>query len=215
MSGTLMLVNPRKRRGGSRKRRTAAQRAATARMLAANKRGRRSNPAPRRRRRAVSVARVLRRRRRNPISLGGSGGLMSMIKPAVIGGAGVLAVNAVTKYVPLPASLTEGRMIYVTKFAIAAALGTFGRRLLGPAARQMAEGAMTVLAATAMNDALSSTTGVSLARVGRAGYYSPGWQARPGNALQPGITQQLGNVGQHVPARVGREPGRLGEYRYR
>lgn len=219
MSGTLMLVNPRKRRarkaGAKRRTRTAAQRAATARMLAANRRGRKSNPSPRRRsRRRVSATSVLRRRRRNPIGGFSGRSITGMVKPALIGGAGVLAVNAFTKYVPLPPMLTEGRMMYATKFGLALLLGKFGRRIIGPSAQQMAEGAMTVLAATVLNDVLTNTTGVSLAGAGsrRVGYYSPGMQARPGNSRTPALTAGSG-MGQYMP--TVREPGRMGEYMYR
>ena len=126
----MLLLNPAKRRKsrkGSGKRRTAAQRAATARMIAANRRGR--NPAkrrsprraarrapvvvmanPRRRRRNPTRAHhhTARRRRRNPISLHGlSGGVGAMLKNALIGGAGAVAVDVAYGYVGpmLPASL--------------------------------------------------------------------------------------------------------------
>ncbi len=200
MSETLMLVNPKKRR----KARSAAQRAATRKMIAANRRGRRSNPAARpaksstrRRRRSnpIAASTVMRRRRRNPISMKSP---LAMVKNAAIAGSGALAVNAAVNYLPLPDMLKTGRMVYLTKFGLALALGTFGKRILGANAERMAEGAMTVLAATAINDFAANSLGVNLSG---AGYFSPGWQANPNipRTTLP-LTAQLGRrAGQYLP----------------
>lgn len=202
MPETLMLVNPRRRR----KARSAAQRAATRKMLAANRSRRRRNPiaakssAPsrRRRRNPIAATTVLRRRRRNPISLKSP---LSMVKNAAIAGSGALAVNAAVNYLPIPDMLKTGRMIYLTKFGLALALGTIGKRFLGANAERMAEGAMTVLAATAINDFAANSLGVNLSG---AGYFSPGWRASPNipRTTLP-ITAQLGRAGQYLPPMSG------------
>jgi len=162
---SLMLVNPRKRKSG----RSAAQKAATRRMLAAN-RSRRSNPAKRTKRRTalrsnpVGLSRVrhaMRRtkRRSNPSlrgMLGSAGGIGGMLMNSLKGAGGAVVVNAATHY--LPVSLTTGKLVYVTRAAIAIALGTFGRKLLGSNARIMAEGALTVN----FHDAINSVAGTML-----------------------------------------------------
>ncbi len=154
---SLMLINPRKRGAG----RSAAQKAATRRMLAANKSKRRSNPSPRkakrssaRRRNPSALHRI--RRRRNPIALGGMGGITGMLKNGALGAGGAIAVNVVTNY--LPAFATTGKMVYVTRTVLALALGTVGKKVLGNSARAMAEGALVVN----FHDAINTIAGTML-----------------------------------------------------
>jgi hypothetical protein len=137
----LMLVNPAKRRKSHR---SAAQKAATRRMLAANRSKRHHNPSPRRvKHHRSAVARVThhirRRRHHNPISAGGIGG---MLLNSIKGAGGAITVNLVTNY--LPDSVRTGNVLYLTRAAVAIALGTLGRKVLGNNARVMAEGALTV-----------------------------------------------------------------------
>lgn len=149
---SLMLINPRKR--GTKKRRTAAQRAATARLVAHN-RGR--SASPKRRRRAsskrrtnpIGISRVhhvtrrhhRRARRRNPISMSG-GNIGGMLMAGLKGAVGAVAVNAVTNF--LPAAVKTGKVLYVTRAAIAIVIGTVGHKVAGRHARAMAEGALAV-----------------------------------------------------------------------
>lgn len=154
---SLMLINPRKRGSG----RSAAQKAATRRMLAANKSKRRSNPSPRKAKRSAArrsnpsaLHRV--RRRRNPISLGGMGGVGGMLMNGLKGAGGAIVVNVVAHY--LPPVTNTGKMVYVTRTALALALGTLGRKLLGNSARAMAEGALAVN----FHDAINSVAGTML-----------------------------------------------------
>jgi hypothetical protein len=151
---SLMLINPRKR-GGGRKRRSAAQVAATRRLVAHNK-ARHSNPIAKRRTKrrhnpvglsrvrhvaSRAVHHVRRKRRHNPIGLT-SGGIAGLLMGALKGAAGSIAVNAITNF--MPAQTKSGKVLYVTRAAIAILLGTVGRKVLGQNARVMAEGALVV-----------------------------------------------------------------------
>jgi len=160
---SLMLINPRKRKGG----RTAAQKAATRRMLAANRARRGASPKRRSKRRSNpiglsrvsrAVKRVTRRskRRSNPSMRSMTGGMGAMLMDSLKGAGGAVVVNAVTNY--LPAKVTTGKMVYVTRAAIALVLGTFGKKLLGNSARIMAEGALVVN----FHDAINSVAGTML-----------------------------------------------------
>lgn len=184
MAGTLMLVNPRKRRGSGR--RTAAQKRATAKLLAWNRahrghkatksasRKRRRNPVaalanPRRgRARRSNPVRRSVRRRRNPI---GIGGITGMFKPALIGAVGSIAVDTAFGYLPLPASLSVGKGALLSRAALAVGLGVLGRKFIGPIAGQAAEGALTVVLRDTIK-VLAADAGVNL------GYYSPGYVPR-------------------------------------
>jgi len=160
---SLMLINPRKRRG-TKKRRSAAQRAATARMLAARRGSRRANPIRRHKRRASArrrhnpiglgrvhhVARRHTRRRRNPIGgMLSAGNIGSMVMNGLKGAVGAVAVNAVTNFLPAP--VKTGKVLYVTRAGIAILIGTLGRKVLGANARTMAEGALAVNFADLIN----------------------------------------------------------------
>lgn len=201
----LLLINPRKRKSTmskKRKSRTAAQRAATAKMLAANRRRRSSkpasyasNPAPRKRRKASSVVtRHVSRRRRNPIRLPSMAGVGGMVKPAMIGAAGAVAVDAAMAYVPLPAVLTSGNMALVTRGAAAVLLGTVGRKLIGPAATTMAVGALTVTAYSLAKNLLAQS-GFAL------GYVGPG--IATGMPAVSSAPAQAAGMGAYLPNRSG------------
>ena len=184
---SLMLINPRKRRGsGRRKPRTAAQRAATRRMVAARAhnpvRKRRTRRHSARRSNPIGLARVhhTRRRhharRRNPISMSG-GNLGSMLMNGVKGAVGSVAVNAVTNF--LPAVVKQGNVLYVTRAALALLLGTVGRKVAGNNARVMAEGALVVNFADLINSfAGGMLPGSQLHGVG-AGYMGEYLSAMP------------------------------------
>lgn len=183
---SLMLINPRKRRT-SRKPRSAAQKAATRRMIAARG-GRASNPAPRRskrRRNPIGLARVSRptrhvRRRRNPLSMGGgAGNIGGMVVAGLKGAVGSVAVNAVASF--LPATLTTGKVLYVTRTALALLLGTVGKKVAGQHARAMAEGALAVNFADMIN---SFATGL--------GVNAAGTSMLPGSQLHGATGEYMG-----------------------
>lgn len=188
MSGTLMLVNPRKRRARKsnpgKKRRSAKQRAATRRLVAFN---RGTNPVRRRRSRRrsnpISYRAIRRsapkslrrhRRRRNPIGEGFTGhNLMSLVKTGVWGAGGALATDFAMGNLPLPANVvtrtnadgTTNFLYYGTKAVFALALGALGKRFLGHNAHVMAEGSMIVN----MYDLIRTLLPASL----KLGYFSP------------------------------------------
>lgn len=211
----LMLINPRKR-GGTRKPRTAAQRAATKRMVAAN-RARRStkrravttyasNPAPARRRARRSVAKIMRSRRRNPA--GRSGGVVNMAMGSFMGATGALLVGTVGNYIPLPAAMQTPNMKAVVNGVLAIALGTFGGKVLGRRAVQMAEGALTVTLHDAMKNLLSGVIPMNL------GYYSPAMVLGPDNRTGlPAPAEQ--SLREYMAPLSAREREGLGEYMYR
>lgn len=198
----LLLINPKARNktmSKKRKPRTAAQRAATARMVAANKSRRRTrkpayaaNPIKRRRRPASIVAKRVSRRRRNPIRLPSMSGVGGMLKPAVIGAAGAVAVDAVMAYVPLPAVLQSGNMALVTRGAAAVLLGTLGRKLIGPSATTMAVGALTV-SAYSLAKSLLAQSGFAL------GYIGPGVQSAMPAVTSAPAQASLNGVGAYLP----------------
>jgi hypothetical protein len=135
----LMLINPRKRRATKRKAATTKRR--TKRKTAVTVR---SNPTPVRRRRTLkTVAKRSRRIRRNPI---GMGGVMGMLTDAAIGGVGAVGVNFLFDKLPVPVNYKTGVMGAAAKAAVAVAVGTFGKKLLGNTASKMAAGALTVIA---------------------------------------------------------------------
>lgn len=177
---TLMLINPKRRSAGRKKPRTAAQKAATKRLVAFNKSrrttSRKSNPIKHRRKtthHAVAHSAPRRRRharRHNPISLHKP---LAMLMPALYGAGGALAVNAAMNYLPLPPVLSTGKVRYATKFALAIALGTFGKKVLGHKAQQMAEGAMIVTMTEALKDIVGGATGLQLGDSDGISYISP------------------------------------------
>jgi hypothetical protein len=221
---SLMLINPRKRRT-ARKGRSAAQKAATRRMLSARHGKRASNPAPRRSKRRASsrrrhnpigLARVSRpvrhhRRRRNPIG-GGMGNIGGMVINGLKGAVGSVAINAITSF--LPAAVTTGKVLYVTRAGLAIAMGTLGRKVLGQHARVMAEGALAVNFADMINS-FAATLGVNAA----------GTSMLPGSQLHGAAGEYMGAYlsGTHNPQSLpyggpsysntpGQIGGELGEY---
>ncbi len=175
---TLMLINPKRRSAGRKKPRSAAQKAATKKLVALNRTrrspARRSNPIKHHRKarhHAVSApVRHHRRRRSNPISLHKP---LAMLMPALYGAGGALVINAAMNYLPLPAMLTTGKVRYATKFGLAMLLGTFGKKLLGAKAHQMAEGAMIVTMTEALKDIVGGATGLQLGDSDGISYISP------------------------------------------
>jgi len=224
----LLLINPHKRGARRRKARTPAQRRATARMLAANRsrrapvakrrRARRHNPAPvvyaanpaprRHRRRAAPLAalhRTQRRYRRNPAPR--MAGVMGMAKNAFQGAIGATVVNTVINFVPLPAVMKTGRMMYVSQGLLAVLLGVFGRKVMpGNMAAKMAEGSLTVTMHSAIKDVVGGMVpGMNLGYF-PGGYVSggiPGVSSAPAPAAlaeylnQPSMAG-LGEVSEYV-----------------
>lgn len=175
MSRTTLLLNPRKRRASrkSGKRRgnpSAKQRANWARfakMARARAAGRSPNPSPRRAHRSASrsrrrnpiVAYNPRRRRRNPISLGGgSGGLLNFrsyfgpIKDAAIMGAGAVAMDMAyayaTPYLPAMLQRVPGRlgMGDLAKMVLTVAFGKLLSKPTRGLSMKAAQGALVVQA---------------------------------------------------------------------
>ncbi len=189
----LLLLNPSRRpskRGKSRKHRTAAQKAATRKLVAMNRahRGgsakkrvksrRRSavvsyaaNPAPRKRRHAV--AKIRRRHyRRNPSS--SPVGVVAQLKGAAIGATGALAINTMYNMLPLPASVTTGKMAYVGRAAFALALGVVTRKMLpGGMVGKMVQGSLTVTAHDALKDIVGGMLPTFAPKLGM--YVSPAY----------------------------------------
>jgi len=208
MAGELLLINPRRRRS-TRKTRSPAQKAATRRMLAANRARRGSNPVRKiRRRRAASslTARHVRRnpvrryrsraRRRNPISMGGIGG---MFMPAFKGALGsIVADFAVAKLIP-DTLVSNPWMRYAVRGAAAIGLSMVGTLVVNRAtANQMASGALTVVLRDMVSD-LAGTAGLSLSGMG---YYAPAYQvpaaALPGGYSNPYANMDMSNAGMYV-----------------
>lgn len=116
----MLLINPRRRRKARRANPVRKARRA-APVIARARRRRRANPialaqVTRRTRRRNPIARarrrVMSRRRRNPISLGGGASMMNLVKDALIGGAGAVAFDAafgqINKYLPASVQVTPG-----------------------------------------------------------------------------------------------------------
>jgi hypothetical protein len=120
-------------------------------------------------------------RRHNPISIRGAMSRpMGVLKPALAGAAGALAVNGIVNYMPgLPDSLKTGNMLHITKAVLALAIGTFGPKIpgVGKHAAKMAEGALTVVA-TDVAKQLAMTYGYNLSGTG---FVSPAQIVSSGN----------------------------------
>ena len=189
----MMLINPRKRRAAkSTKRRASprrARRAATRRRrnpintIAARVR---RTPVRRTARRANPI-RNLRRRRRNPISLGGSAkSYMSAIKDALIGAGGAIGVDlAFSKLSPmLPASLQVVKGSPGAGDAVKAVFTVIAGKLLSKATRGLsvkaAQGALTVQAHGIVSGLLPASM-----QVNGLGYYSPAQIANMTNRVGP------------------------------
>ena len=107
----MLLINPRKRRATKKRTTRARRRNPMHTMNPLKRRTRRKNPMSAMRRRVMHSARR-RTRRSNPI-LGGMGGnYMSMIRDALMGGAGAIGIDLVfgqvNKYLPASMQKTAG-----------------------------------------------------------------------------------------------------------
>ena len=163
----------------------------------------------RRRRRTSS------RRRSNPISIRRAlSNPVAVVKPAIVGAAGALAVNGIINYAPLPDTLKTGNALLLTKAVLALAIGTFGPKLpvVGRHAAKMAEGALTVQMAD-IGKTLAMNYGYNLSGMGFASpasiMYRQG-QQNGGNVRQLGayVTRNQGaglrgmsRAGQYVRGR--------------
>lgn len=189
----MLLINPRKRRAAKSTKRRASPRRA---RRAAPKRRRnpintiasrvRRSPVRRAARRANPI-RNLRRRRRNPISLGGSAkSYISSIKDALIGAGGAVAVDlGYSKLSPmLPASLQVVKGAPGAGDAVKALATVLAGKLLSKATRglsvKMAQGALTVQAHGIVSGLLPASM-----QVGGMGYYSPAQIANMSNRVGP------------------------------
>lgn len=179
-----------------KKPRTAAQKRATRKLVALN-RARKSNPIRKRRASLPAVAkrrsnpvkrttktaatqagRVLRYRRRNPISRKGI--MDRMVFPAVTATSGALALDAVWAYLPLPVNVRTGPLRHAFKGLGAIALGWGASKVVKKTtADSMAMGALTVVLHNAAREALATfAPGV---RMDGMGYYSAGYPVGPAN----------------------------------
>lgn len=238
----MLLLNPRKRaRRAAKKSRKSSRRrnpvpAGLARFMAA-KRKRRISAAPRRARRSRNpvalsrVSRVVRRRRRNPISLGGSGrSMLAMIKSAMVGGAGAVAVDVamgqLNRFLPATLQRTPGKVGIgdAVKAAITVVLGRLLAKPTRGLSQQMAQGALTVQAHQLLAGFVpaSMTLGYGVParvvnmsnRVGpiRNGNPAVGAYTRPGATpllsayLRPGSTPMLNRARMTAQQREGASP---------
>lgn len=96
---------------------------------------------------------------------------LTLLKPAVTGAAGALAVNGIINYAPIPDNLKAGNMLYLTRAAIAVLLGIFGPRLplVGSFAREGAIGSLIVTATDFGKVLALQTAGVNLSGLGYTG----------------------------------------------
>lgn len=151
-----------------------------------------------------------RRYARNPVSIRRAlSNPMGVVKPAVVGAAGALAVNGIVNYVPfIPDSFKVGNALHLTKAALALILGTIGPKLpiVGRHAGKMAEGALTVVMADvgkqlAMNAGynLSGTGFVNPARVMNGNGNGGGNVRQIGQYVRgPGVAGVRGSMRQYV-----------------
>lgn len=196
MAGTLMLINPRKRRKAAKRRTTKARKHNPIRRIVAKRaKPRRRAAAPM----AASARRTIRavrrrssRRRSNPISIKGFGSLaVGMVKDAVIGGVGAVGVDAVMGQVKpmLPLSMQSGNTYIAVKALGTVALGMLARKVLGPIGATAAQGALTVQMASLVRSQVSQfAPGMTL------GYLSPA-AIMPGATSGKPISTALGRVG--------------------
>jgi hypothetical protein len=133
--------NPRKRRRHRNARRAKIRVRKTAHRVVI------SNPRRRKRRSNPRHHYRVRRRRSNPISLGGiAGGLVPSLTNGAIGGAGALVNSILLGYVApmLPATFTTGYAYDAVRIASAAILGIVGKKFGGAKGAIAGEGAMAV-----------------------------------------------------------------------
>lgn len=133
MAGSLMLINPRKRRKSGAKKRKYSR-----------------NPVRSLKRRSLK-----RRYRRNPIG-GISTGIMGTMQSGAIGAAGAIGAKVISSFLPIPATMKTGAMAPLIQALIGAgfgmAVGKFANRKMG---EQIGAGAVTVALYNAMHGALA------------------------------------------------------------
>ena len=216
----LFAVNARrkhhkKRKAGRRKHRSAKQRAATRRMIAARRhhRGSRVTLHKRKGHRRVSMTysinpRRHRRYRRNPrFSLRGfgGGGIATILKRGVLGGAGGVLADVIMGYTAkiLPPSFatptdTNGNVQYGyfgVKAAVALLIGTQGRRIMpAPIAQNLGEGALTVMAYQFIRPMMPSAIAL--------GYLNPAPTMRPRMAGAGAYVKGVGAYAPTLPVRA-------------
>ncbi len=157
MSGELLLINPRKRRGKRRK-----------------SRGRKRNPVatlnPRRRRRHS-----FRRYRRNPSMRSMTRGIVPQIIGAVQGAGGAILTDAAFTYIPLPVMLKTGALGIVSRALMAFGVGMLSSFVVGGRmAGRFVEGALTVQAYGVIRPLVGGFVPLAGNEIEGLGYYSPG-----------------------------------------
>ena len=169
---SMLLINPRRRRAAKRTPAVAAKRKrrrnpVSVVSLSPVRRKRRRNPVrAHRARRRNPIAAHRARRRRNPI--GGSmrsmsSGIINMLKDAMIGGAGAVAVELVmgqvNTYLPVSMQRTAGSVSVgdAVKAGITVILGKLLSKPTRGLSQKMAAGALTVQAASLVRMMIPST----------------------------------------------------------
>jgi len=175
--------NPVKKSGAetmAKARRTAAQKAATKKLVSLNKR-RARNPISKRKTkkrvyarpsdsRASTAGRILRRRRKNPIS---RSMFDTTVMPAITGTTGALVTDAAFAYMPVPATIKSGPLRHLAKAATALGLTyVAGMAVSKKTAERMGIGALTVIGHDAAKEALNNY--VPGLKMDGMGYYNPG-----------------------------------------
>lgn len=183
--------NPRKRRAARRRHNPMTLDATPSRYAPAPKMTglvykRRRNPA---KRRAVHH----RRRRHNPLNIGGgSMKPMHLLGNALVGAVGATVVNTALSKLPIPAVAMTGKMRYATQAVAAIGIGMLLSKV-GPTkkyAAQMAEGSLTVT----LHDLIKEVAAGAGMNLGGMGYYLPGVgvQAVPSASGNPGRMAGMG-----------------------
>jgi len=142
-----------------------------------------------------------RRRRRNPF---GSGEISSVLKPALIGGAGAIGLAVLYGFASpyLPSTLSSGFFPTVIQAAGALGVGMLVGKFMGRSAGNAAAvGALTVIAVNAVTPLISSTTGGAVPgmsgfgglKLGGLGDFVP--YRRPIGAYMMGKTMPTGRRG--------------------
>jgi hypothetical protein len=150
---TLQLIsNPSRRKRRKARKSRKLRRNPVSAVRAVKRRRRRSRKSP--------VMRVRRRRSRNLFgkSRGGIiGNIMSTVKPAGYAAAGIVALDVVWSYLPLPDSLKLGAVRHVAKAGGAIALGMIAERVFGKeTGRLIGVGAMTGVLVTIAREAIGT-----------------------------------------------------------
>ena len=186
----MLLINPRRRRkarkarpAARRRTRRAARRAPV--IMVANPRARRAarrrshNPIAKARRRTMS------RRSRNPISLGG-GSMMSILRDALIGGAGAVAMDVVHGQIArfLPASLQRVPGTIGAGDAVRAIITVAVGQLLAKPTRGLSRKAAAASLTVQAHDIIRSFVPASMP-LGSVGFASPAMIAQGTNRVGP------------------------------